>query len=224
MYKGYIFYFEYNKNLITLPITPSELSIKVDSKNKVINLISGGDINILKSPSLIEVEFEARFPMRQYPYARKYSSFETYWETFKKIKVEKKPVRFVVSRTTPNGTPTWNTDLLMAIESMQLEESVDNGDDVIITFKLKQYEEYGVKKLPNNSTNGGGTNGSNSNGNGSTSTSSKNRTDDGKGTKATEYTVKNGDCLWAIAKAHYGDGSKYTKIYEANKKAIEDEP
>ncbi len=31
------------------------------------------------------------------------------------------------------------------------------------------------------------------------------------------YTVKSGDTLWNIAKSHYGDGSKYMKIFEANK-------
>lgn len=34
------------------------------------------------------------------------------------------------------------------------------------------------------------------------------------------YTVKKGDCLWNIAKAHYGKGSDYTKIYNANKDKI----
>lgn len=34
------------------------------------------------------------------------------------------------------------------------------------------------------------------------------------------YTVKKGDCLWNIAKAYYGSGSLYTKIYEANRDKI----
>ena len=38
--------------------------------------------------------------------------------------------------------------------------------------------------------------------------------------KPKTYTVKSGDCLYNIAKKYYGDGSKYTKIYEANKKII----
>ncbi len=35
--------------------------------------------------------------------------------------------------------------------------------------------------------------------------------------ESTMYTVKKGDTLSKIAKAHYGDASKYPKIFEANK-------
>ena len=35
------------------------------------------------------------------------------------------------------------------------------------------------------------------------------------------YTVKSGDCLWNIAKKFYGNGSKWTTIYNANKSTIE---
>lgn len=34
------------------------------------------------------------------------------------------------------------------------------------------------------------------------------------------YTVKRGDCLWNIAKRFYGNGAKYTKIYDANTNKI----
>ena len=39
-------------------------------------------------------------------------------------------------------------------------------------------------------------------------------------TTAKYHTVKTGDCLWNIAKAYYGNGSQYVKIYEANKDKI----
>jgi nucleoid-associated protein YgaU len=39
---------------------------------------------------------------------------------------------------------------------------------------------------------------------------------------ATMYTVKKGDTLWAIAKAHYGEGSKYKAIFEANRPMLSD--
>lgn len=34
------------------------------------------------------------------------------------------------------------------------------------------------------------------------------------------HTVKTGECLWGIAVKYYGDGSKYTKIYDANTNKI----
>jgi len=37
------------------------------------------------------------------------------------------------------------------------------------------------------------------------------------GDQATFYTVKSGDTLSAISKAHYGDPNKYMGIFEANK-------
>lgn len=35
------------------------------------------------------------------------------------------------------------------------------------------------------------------------------------------HIVKKGDCLWNIAKRYYGTGTKYPKIYEANKVTID---
>lgn len=40
--------------------------------------------------------------------------------------------------------------------------------------------------------------------------------------EATYYTVESGDTLWKIADEHYGDGSKYPEIFEANKPMLED--
>lgn len=39
--------------------------------------------------------------------------------------------------------------------------------------------------------------------------------------EATLYTVESGDTLSAIAKRHYGDASKYPKIFEANRPMLE---
>lgn len=236
MINGYDFYFDTPYGLLTLPITPEELTIENGSNNKVVTLINEGDINILKSPSLIEVEFEARFPMRKYPYARTTAinnesfdpfgmfnlmfsgytkeqipygftpqSFDLYWNILTKLKEEKNHFRFIVARTTPNGNRTWDTNLLMALEELSTEEEADEGDDVIVAFKLKQYKEYSVKILPNSYL----------------IPKTNDRANDGAQTG--RYTVVSGDCLWNIAKRFYGDGTKWTIIYDANKQAIEDD-
>jgi hypothetical protein len=140
---GYDFYID---GLI-LPITPGELTIKIGSKNEVVTLINEGDINILKSPSLIEISFEARFPMRSYPYSREPSDFQTYFNKFKSLKENKTPFRFIVARRALKSKRTWDTNLEMALEEFEIKESADEGDDVIISFELKQYKNYGVKTL-----------------------------------------------------------------------------
>lgn len=207
---GYNFYFSGGSSgLLTFPITPGELTLKVGSNNKVVNLISEGDINILKSPALTEIEFEARFPMRNYPYSRDVSSFQNYYDKFKALKENKESFRFIVTRTTPKGKRTWDTNILVSLEEFEINENADEGDDVIVTFTLKQYKEYGLQYLKTSSSSSK-----------TTSTSKKARATT-KGSKSDAYTVKTGDCLWNIAKKYYGDGSQWTKIYEANKSTIE---
>ena len=214
MYNGYDFYFKDGSDVLTFPITPPELKIKVGSNNKVVTLINEGDINILKSPSLIEVEFEARFPMRNYPYSRSVSGFQSYFDKFKELKENKKPFRFIVVRSTVGGSKgTWDTNLYVALEDFDILESADEGDDVLISFKLKQYKDYGVKLLKKESE-----------ASTSTSTSNTTRPTENSGTDSNQaYTIQRGDTLYAIAKAKYGDGSLWTKIYEANKTAIEED-
>ena len=207
---GYNFYFKDGSDVLTFPITPGELNVKVGSNNKVITLISEGDVNILKSPSLVEVTFEARFPMRKYPYSRTFSGFENYFNKFTELKEEKKSFRFIVARTTPNGKRTWDTNILVALEEFEINENADEGDDVLVSFKLKEYKEYGVKTIKTASSKPV-----------TTSTSNEPRNTDNKTAATKPYTIKSGDTLWGIAKAEYGDGSKWTVIYEANKNTIE---
>lgn len=206
---GYDFYFKIGDEVLTLPVTPSSFTMKIGSNNKVVTLINEGDINILKSPSLVEFEFDARFPMRKYPYSRKPLNFETYLNKFTDLKTEKTPFILNVIRTTPDGKGTWATVRRVTLEDLEVKESADEGDDVIVSFNLKEYKEYGVvvhKTSTEPST---------------TSTSAKPRATDSNTTKSKTYTVKSGDTLWGIAKAEYGNGAKWKTIYEANKSIIE---
>lgn len=211
MTNGYDFYFDTPYGLVTFPITPGELNIKVGSNNDVVTLINEGDINILKSPALTEVSFEARFPMRKYPYSRNPKGFIEYHDIFKKLKEEKKSFRFIVARKSPNSSRTWDTNILVSLESYDIHENADEGDDVLISFELKQYKEYGVKKIKvttpiiNPTT---------------TSTANKSRPTS-NGSNQQQYTVKSGDCLWNIAKKFYGNGALWNKIYSANESIIE---
>jgi len=45
---------------------------------------------------------------------------------------------------------------------------------------------------------------------------------DGAGNEAKLHVVVSGDTLWAVAEEHYGDGSRYTEIFEANRPMLND--
>jgi nucleoid-associated protein YgaU len=45
---------------------------------------------------------------------------------------------------------------------------------------------------------------------------------DGADPDSAYHTVEKGDTLWAIASKHYGNGSKYTAIFEANRPMLSD--
>lgn len=207
MQNGYDFYFAADDRVLRLPITPGELKISVGSRNETIDLINQGEINILKSPSLIEVEFDACFPIHDYPFRKENTKYDVYFEFFERLKEKKLPFRFIISRSNPRlKTPKrWGTNLNVCLEEFEITESADDAGDVTINFKLKQYKPYGVKIAPwglkphpsyvgNRPT---------------------------KKTKQTAYTVKNGDTLWALSKKFYGDATKWRKIYSNNKNAIE---
>jgi len=208
---GYVFYFQNGSDLITLPITPGELRLSSGSKNKVVTLISEGDINILKSPSLTEIEFEARFPMRKYPFSREPLTFETYLSKFTEMKVGKKPIRFIVARQTLSGNNSWSTNMLVSLEEVEVNESANEGDDVLVSFKLKEYREYDIKTIAIPTAEPD-----------TTSTSDIPRPDDDRTSESKTHEIKSGDTLWALAKAYYGDGSKYTVIYNANAEKLND--
>ena len=200
---------------ILCPIAPSKLQLKVKGQNKTLTLINEGAINILRKTGLTEISFELLLPNVKYPFATYKSEFQNakyFLDELEKLKTANKPFQFIVTRTFPNGKMLFDTNIKVSLEDYTIEENAKDGFDVTVSVKLKQYREYGTKIYNVTSTNNSGTNGSVQNARGSESSPapSTNKT----------YTVKSGDCLWNIAKKFYGNGSKYTVIYNANKDKI----
>lgn len=193
-------------NSIVLPIAPASISTKVNGKNTTKELINEGDINILKPIGLTEISFSFILPAWQYPFAKAFRPQQDYLDFLEHCMSAKLPVKFTVFRgKNSRGILTYNS-ILVAVESYTVSESVENGLDLEVDLSLKAYKPYATKtyKPP---VNNGGSNESN------------------RETKSpsTTYVVKSGDTLWAIAKAAYGNGNQWKKIYDANKEVIEKE-
>lgn len=210
-----MYYFYLDK--ILLPVTPSKLTIKIKNQNKTLVEINEGEINILKKAGLTEIEFEAMIPNVKYPFAVYKSGFQNvkpFLDAFEKLKTSQQPFQFIISRTYPNGKGLFNTNIKVALEEYTIREDRREGLDVIVSFKLKQYKDFGTKickiSFPKTQKPVAKTPPPARSAPTSPAPKQQNKT----------YTVVRGDCLWNIAKKFYGNGSQYTKIYNANRDKI----
>ena len=206
-------YYFYLGNVL-LPIPPKKLELKISNQNKTYDLMNYSEINVLKNPGLTSIEFEVLLPNVKYPFAMYKNDFQNakyYLGILENLKVNKSAFQFIVIRKFPNGNSIFDTNIKVSIEDYTITDSTDEGFDTKVKIKLKQYREYSTKtvqvtikqyKPPV-----------------VTRTVTTNNTAESK-PSGQNYTVKRGDCLWNIAKKYYGNGSKYTTIYNANRDKI----
>ena len=202
-------YYFYLGNVL-LPIPPSKLELKISNNN----LINYSQINVLKNPGLSSLEFEVVLPNTKYPFAMYKNNFQNakyYLGVLENLKVNRSAFQFIVVRKFPNGKDIFNTNIKVALEEYTITDTTEEGFDTKVKIKLKQYKEYSTKKVqvtikqykpP-----------------AVTRTITTNNTAAAK-PSGQNYTVKRGDCLWNIAKRFYGNGAKYTTIYNANRSKI----
>ena len=215
-------YFFYMDKMLC-PVAPSELELQIKGQNKTLTLINEGEINILKKAGLTEISFDMLLPNVKYPFATYKSGFQNakfFLDELERMKMDNEPFQFIVTRTFPNGKMLFDTNMKVSLEDYTIREDREQGFDVVVSVKLKQYKDFGTKtcKITFASTKPKA----------STKTkrpASKNSPAPKKNTKSKSksktHKVKSGDCLWNIAKKYYGDGSQWKKIYNANKSVIE---
>nr|DAJ16579.1 MAG TPA: tail assembly protein [Siphoviridae sp. ct2ef27] len=148
-----------------LPVPPPRMDIKVGNKNKTVSLINEGEINILKTPGLKEVSFEAMFPNQSYPFADyatsltgmavsallgnsfAYQSASGFLSSLQTAKLANLPLRFIVTRLTANFTMLFDSNFLVSIEDFTMKEDAKNGYDIVVPLRLKEYRPYGTKEV-----------------------------------------------------------------------------
>lgn len=211
MYSMYI-------NDIVFPVTPSKLSLKVANKNKTVTLINEGEVNYIKTPGLTDIVIDdLLLPMVKYPFAvysnNKFHRADWYLKKLESWKLGKKPVTFIMSRTSPDGSKLlFDTNMSVTIEDYEIIEDASQGLDVKVKLTMKQYKEWGAKQLVIKKTTKTST---------KKKTVAKKTTTRKKKTPAKTYTVKSGDCLWNIAKKQLGNANRWKEIYNLNKSVIE---
>lgn len=108
--------------------------------------------------------------------------------------------------------PDKNNKLTVSLEDYSIVDDAGEGFDTTVKIKLKQYREFITKtctvdiSLPKPQA------------------AMQQTRAAGNAPSGGSYTVVSGDCLWKIAKQFYGDGGKWSVIYNANKSVIGGNP
>lgn len=157
-----MYYFFVNDEL--LPVPPPKMTVRVKNKNKTIDLINEGEVNIVKAQGLQEVSFEALLPNSWYPFARydgttgniinaligakkSIAYAQSFVEGFETLKIKRNPFRLVIVRMSPKFEFLGDTNLLVTLEDYSVDEDAGDGFDFRVPMKFKQYRPYGTKEL-----------------------------------------------------------------------------
>lgn len=133
---------------VLLPVTPETLQLKIKGRNETVTLMDQGEVNVLKSPGLTEVSFDALLPNVRYPFAEYPGGFrkaEYYLTLFERLKLSG-VFQLVVSRRMPGGNGLHGSSLKVSIEDYETKEDAGQyGTDVMVSVSLKQFRNYGTK-------------------------------------------------------------------------------
>jgi LysM repeat protein len=222
----YAVFFDYGNSTYRLPTNPEEIEVSSTQAIDKYEVLKLGQIAVPTHMELMQYSFECEFPLKWHSYveaidtnedtlntlAKNQSAFQPagfYISLFSEWRNKFVPVRFLAGRVLEDEKlydDSINTMVL--IEELTIKEKAGEEGDKYISFKLLEYRDFNKIKTTTEIKSGSKLPGKTSN---KTETNPKN-----KGF----YVVQSGDCLWAIAKKYYGDGTKYTKIYNANKDKI----
>lgn len=212
----YEIWITYNAELkkIKLPVNPEQFNVKIGSNNQSVDIVGLGEITIMQSRPAIRFSFKSFFPKSTFPgvQVKTLSKPTDLVEKIKKWKASKRPVHFII-------TGKQGVNIYCTIERFDYEE--DGGDPGTLQYsiELKEYREVKIRKVKTKKT----TKKKTTKGKKKATVKKANSRTSNKVTPKT-YTVVKGDSLWKIAQKFYGNGSQYTKIYDANKSTIGGNP
>lgn len=181
---------------LQLPVNPGEYRLSTSKKNKIVEILDLGDINLIGGEGLAEIQITSIFPREYLPYCSYMNIPAPYMaiELIEKWKQSGKPIRLIITDTTIN--------MAVSIETFEYGETGGNRD-VTYTLTLKEYRFVKVTQVNNIEE-----------------SSPRQITQE----SPVFYVVKTGDTLYIISKRLTGTGDNWRQIYDANKAIIGADP
>lgn len=188
---------------LQIPVLPQKFDVSIGSNNSSVDVTGLGEITIKQSRPAYQFSFDSFFPLTNFPGIENIELTEPLKcvERINNWIESKKPVHIIITGA--------GIDEYCTIEKFDYYEEGGDVGTIYYGISLKEYREVTVRQVTVED---------------STATVEQTQTRVDNTTTPKTYTVKKGDCLWNIAKAIYGKGADYTKIYEANKDIIGSNP
>ena len=134
-----------------IPIPPKELTTTINGKNETMDLLGKGEVNIIKPAGLTDISFKFLLPNSDYPFNEsmlfKSKKAKYYIDELEKLKTTKTIFQFIVVRMKPGGQMLAMTNMKCTLENYNIDEDADNGFDAYATVSLKQWKQWGAKRI-----------------------------------------------------------------------------
>lgn len=200
---------QFNGKQLTIPINPEELEIKRTADNTDIDIIGLGKTTRKGEPGLRQLSIKSFFP-----------AYNSYFYTGVRPKT---CVEFIeeiwytentnnnVAKIISSGLPV-ELNMNFVINDFTYDHKAGEENDIYYTLNIKEYRAYGVKTVDTQLS-------------GLASARAAAPTViPQQVAEVKTYMVQSGDCLWNIARASIGDGSRWPELYELNTEVIGNNP
>lgn len=176
----------------TLDVNPREISVTQQNKDKTIDLLNVGEVNVKGNRGLVKTSLSTFLPESGSHFNRSGAAPEEIVQAVRKAKNGKRSVRIVISGTDINAK--------FSVSSME-EKYVEGQGDIYINWSFTEDRELNMTAV---------------------ASYTGRYTDTGLAARPEErstpksVTIKKDDNLWNIACREYGDGSRWKDIAAAN--------
>jgi len=192
---------------LQLPVNPGEITIRREKQFETVNIMNIGEIDFAQGEKVKEITFSSFFPKEYDPSYCRFPDIPDPQEAMNRLTawaISKKPVRLMITETIINA--------LVLVSAHTTSFKGGHPGDVYFDLTCRTWREIKVRTAAEAATAG------------SSSAGGAQRPQQDTMSVELTYTVKPGDTLWAIAKRQYGDGSRYSDIFNANRDVIGPSP
>lgn len=196
-----------------IPIPPSKITTSIRDRDETIDLMTAGEVDLLRSPGLTEFAFEFLLPNSNYPFNEsllfRNMGANYYINKLERLKTSKEPFMFIVVRMKPNGSMLPMTTVKVTLKDYTITDDAEEGFDQVASVKLRRYKDFGTKKIEVKTDANGNT----------TGTVQGTRSTTGK-TIASTGTATKGGTLQQMVKKTFGNTQNLFAIASLNKIAV----